>query len=500
MYCYRCNGALDLKKDSCSRCGADVRRFKKIVYASNRRYNDALTKANARNLTGAREDLLASLHLYKKNIPARNLLGLVYYALGEPAEAMKQWSISRDISSGSNAAERFINSMQKNMRELNSENNGIQMFNQALLNARNGARDMAIIQLKKVVSVHTNMTKAYNLLALLYIEAGKTDQAEKMLLRCLEVDRGNDTAVRYLKALREAEIQGKTRNAGSVGDEERDSLIIPVRFRDYGSYLSNALYILLGLILGILIAWFVIVPGRVEQRLGKAEAEKLSYEAEISDLQQRLASAEVTTAEAETTSGEEDDPTVKPDDGPIERMPDYPVNTRWVPNQNDVEQGVVDVNAGRYAETVNEIFRVDQSNLSPTNQMHYLNIISLLFSEGVYQRMQAIAYNYFATADYEGAALYYDALSRLHPEGPEFRSKAGQAYEATDDKRTAANRYWQTAVLFPETATGRDAIYRYVMLTGNSDVPQYEGEIPLEYYRQPLSYSDIVSKIGGPDD
>ncbi|MBR4768151.1 MAG: hypothetical protein IK088_04150, partial [Lachnospiraceae bacterium] len=87
MYCYRCNSTLDLKKETCSKCGTDIRMFKKIVFRSNRRYNSALDKARARNLTGAKEDLQVSLRLYKKNVQARNLLGLVHYAQGETAEA-----------------------------------------------------------------------------------------------------------------------------------------------------------------------------------------------------------------------------------------------------------------------------------------------------------------------------------------------------------------------------------------------------------------------------
>ena len=57
MYCYRCNGTLDLGRDTCGKCGTDIRIYKKIVYASNRAYNSALVKANSRNLSGAREDL-----------------------------------------------------------------------------------------------------------------------------------------------------------------------------------------------------------------------------------------------------------------------------------------------------------------------------------------------------------------------------------------------------------------------------------------------------------
>ena len=63
MYCYRCNGTLDLGRDTCGKCGTDIRIYKKIVYASNRAYNSALVKANSRNLSGAREDLKQSLYL-----------------------------------------------------------------------------------------------------------------------------------------------------------------------------------------------------------------------------------------------------------------------------------------------------------------------------------------------------------------------------------------------------------------------------------------------------
>ena len=117
MNCYRCNGVLDLQKNICTKCGADIRTFKKIVYASNRYYNEGLMKAQVRDLSGAREALRASLHLYKRNIQARNLLGLVLNAMGESAEGLKEWVISKNMTTGPNIADRFINNMRRNMRE-----------------------------------------------------------------------------------------------------------------------------------------------------------------------------------------------------------------------------------------------------------------------------------------------------------------------------------------------------------------------------------------------
>ena len=49
---------------------------------------------------------------------------------------------------------------------------------------------MAVIQLKKVINVNPRMIKAYQLLALLYMEDQKYDQALDVIDRCLEIDRG----------------------------------------------------------------------------------------------------------------------------------------------------------------------------------------------------------------------------------------------------------------------------------------------------------------------
>ncbi len=419
--------------------------------------------------------------------------------MGESAEALKEWSIVKGISSGPGLADRFLNAMQKNMRDLNSESNGLKRFNQALGYAQNNAKDLAVIQLKKVISVHSNMTKAYNLPALLYLEDGKYEQAEKVLQKCLEVDRGNDTAIRYLKSIRELDESDASKSLGTVGADDREQLIIPVRFRDYGTYLSNALYIVLGLVLGILIAWFVIVPGRVDSEMSAAEAANRSNAEKIAELESRLA--------VESRPATSEEPLWTTEAPSTERfvaeetMPVIEINTSWVKNQVDVEEAVADINAtpNRYADTIFKILRVDQSQLSLTYQTHYRNIVTILFAESTYQRMQAMAYNYEATGDDENAAAFYEALSLLHPEVASFRSKAGQLYERLGESAKAANFYWQCATVFPETEIGRDAAYRYCVLTGKSYVPIYTGEVPIEKLREPLDCDEMLSKIGGAD-
>ena len=93
MKCYNCGAKLG-RENICPECGVNVKIYKKIVMASNEYYNDALAKASVRDLSGAIESLKTSLKFNKLNIDARNLLGLIYFEMGEVVEALTEWVIS----------------------------------------------------------------------------------------------------------------------------------------------------------------------------------------------------------------------------------------------------------------------------------------------------------------------------------------------------------------------------------------------------------------------
>lgn len=496
MNCYKCNSVLETDRKACTKCGADIRFFKKIVYASNRYYNDALIKAQARDLTGARDTLKISLHLYKKNTDARNLLGLVYYAMGESAEGLKEWVISKNLSPNGNIADRFINALRRNMRDLDSEGHGIKKYNQALEYAKTGVKDLATIQLKKVVSVHSNMTKAYELLALLYIDDEKYDQAQKTLTRCLDVDRGNVSALHYLKELEALSGRSQTRSVGVVGDSEREQLIIPVRFRDYGSYLANALYIILGVLLGVAIAWFVIVPGKVQRETGDAVAEARAYEEEISELQQKIRGMEVEAEEAKKQSEAEAEEIASSEaetEPPAETEPQEEIVAgiperieSWVPNQAAVQQCVDAWTNGDWIIFVDSFLSINPTMLSRVNQEHYRDLAAIAGDVSAYNRIVEAADAFAADGHWEQAATVYDAATRLRSEDVAGFMKAAAAYEAAGDPATAAERYRTAALVFPEFPESMEAVEKYIELSGEAAVP------PLPVGMTPMDYRKVV--------
>ena len=90
----------------------------KILHQSNYWYNDGLRKAKIRDISGAVQSLKRSLQYNRENIPARNLLGLVYYERGEIAEAIVEWILSQNFQKSDNLAGYFIREIQKDKKTL----------------------------------------------------------------------------------------------------------------------------------------------------------------------------------------------------------------------------------------------------------------------------------------------------------------------------------------------------------------------------------------------
>ena len=133
--------------DFCTSCGADVSLYKKIMYISNRFYNDGLEKANVRDLTGAIASLRQSLKFNKNNVAARNLLGLVYFEMGEVVAALSEWVISKNQQPKKNIADDYINMIQTNPTRLDTINQTIKKYNQALTYCHQDSLDLAVIQI-----------------------------------------------------------------------------------------------------------------------------------------------------------------------------------------------------------------------------------------------------------------------------------------------------------------------------------------------------------------
>ena len=348
VLCPHC-GAQVRKNGYCSECYLPLSMLKKAQNTSNYYYNIGYDRASARDLSGAIESLLQALRYNKRNVPARNLLGLIYYEMGEAVQAMSEWVMSINYQQENNLATKYLKELKKDPARLESVDQLARKFNMAIQYAHSEDYDLSILQLKSALSDNPHFVKGYLLLALLYIGTDNYEKARVTLRRVLKIDKANSLAVHYLREMGDTEeniIEMRKQNVdndGLLDDDYLEEIVVTedgrapkkiekknlfqeikakkdtsvVRTGQFGQVSLakySGLYMLLGLVFGVLLFSFFILPGqkkklRVEnEQLLKTYSEELagknstinSLSAEVDSLTKQIDTLQNGAAQGET--------------------------------------------------------------------------------------------------------------------------------------------------------------------------------------------------------
>lgn len=348
VLCPHC-GAQVRKNGYCSECYLPLSMLKKAQNTSNYYYNIGYDRASARDLSGAIESLLQALRYNKRNVPARNLLGLIYYEMGEAVQAMSEWVMSINYQQENNLATKYLKELKKDPARLESVDQLARKFNMAIQYAHSEDYDLSILQLKSALSDNPHFVKGYLLLALLYIGTDNYEKARVTLRRVLKIDKANFLAVHYLREMGDTEeniIEMRKQNVdndGLLDDDYLEEIVVTedgrapkkiekknlfqeikakkdtsvVRTGQFGQVSLakySGLYMLLGLVFGVLLFSFFILPGqkkklRVEnEQLIKTYSEELagknstinSLSAEVDSLTKQIDTLQNGAAQGET--------------------------------------------------------------------------------------------------------------------------------------------------------------------------------------------------------
>lgn len=317
MRCYNCGAELTINP-FCTNCGADIREYRRIIWTSNQYYNDGLTKAKVRDLSGAVLSLRACLKLNRTNIEARNLLGLVYFEMGEAVAAFAEWVVSKSLKPDRNIADDFMDTIQSNPGRLDTINHSIKKYNQALSYARQGSLDLSVIQLKKVLQMNPNLVVAYELLGLLYLQGEEYNRARRILNQALRIDRNNTRVLYYLKeaeegiAARYSGDPGSSRRRRSAGRASADAItytsgnetiIQPVNSGDRGGS-SALLNIIIGAVIGCLLMLFLVLPSRIRSANNKMNDQLKELSDEITEKDADIEEQKKTIASLQSENNE----------------------------------------------------------------------------------------------------------------------------------------------------------------------------------------------------
>ena len=457
MKCYRCNSQLD-NSDYCLKCGADVSVYKIVVKASNTYYNQGLEKARVRDLSGAAESLRTSLSINKKNIKARNLLGLVYFEMGEVVMALSEWVVSKNLKPERNVAEVYIKKVQDNPNKLEVMNQAIRRFNISLKYAKEGATDMAAIQLKKVVTMNPKLVKAGLLLGLLLWKDGQTERAKKCLQRVLKTDRNNTLALRYL-----AEIDGNTaeddtdtevifKKKKKVVDTSNvtghDVIIPPNSYKEPSSGIFTVLSILLGVVIGAALVWYLIVPAKISSVNYENKQIVLDYSEQLAansvDMANLKSQIETLTTERDNLSRELSGYTGESGESNMYSL------------LIDAANAYVDYD---FAQALVLLQKIDVA-LLPTQTAKDVYNTMLETCSGGADRFYSQGTKAYLEKDYISAANYFEAALIYDETNDEAAYYLGLCHEENDDEQTAAAYYEEFLTKFPQSGYAADVTAR----------------------------------------
>lgn len=454
MICYQCGCELS-DKDFCTGCGADVTVYKKIMHIANRFYNEGLQKAGVRDLSGAVVSLRQALKFNKNHVEARNLLGLVYFEMGETVAALSEWVISKNIRPQKNIADDYINDIQSNQTQLDTINQTVKKYNQALAYCNSDSRDLAIIQLKKVVSLNPRFVKAHQLLALLYINNEEWERAQRILLKCLKIDVNNTTTLRYLKEVNimlegDETTAAKKKRAGNAADvityqSGNETIIQP---RSTGAPVVGAntvLNIVIGIVIGLAVCFFLVVPSRVQsakadltEQLKQISENSDEKTAQITDLEQRVSALtdENTKLQEQVASYTGEGGALQTVDGLLETAQNYINDPEDLDALSDrlyaIDKTYVENEA---SEAYRELY--EELMLQVGGE-----IASDCFEEGVALKNQG---------DYSNAVLMLEKAWYFNNEDPEILYTLAETYQDAEDMDKASELYNQLVLDFPDS-------------------------------------------------
>ncbi len=460
MVCYNCGCRLS-EHDFCTGCGADVALYKKIIYMSNRFYNDGLDKASVRDLSGAIISLKQSLKFNKNNIEARNLLGLVYFEMGETVSALSEWVISKNLRPKKNIADDYIDMIQTNQSRLDAINQTIKKYNQALLYCYQDSQDLAVIQLKKVLSYNPKYVKAHQLLALLYINIEEWEKAKKELIKCSQIDTNNTTTLRYLKEvehmLMPEEAAKNIPRKKAVSDEiiryqsGNETIIQPMNVKEKKG-VSSLLNLGIGVIIGIAIAVFLILPAKIQDAKADINSELRvvseqsdAKTATIDELQQKVQSLsdENTRLSEELTSYQGTDGALQATDGLMMAVSAYLTN----PEDIETVAGYMEALEEKEGEEVNKTASFE--NL----QENFLTLVGEKLATHYYD----IGYESYRDEDYESAIPNLERAYSYNVTNGDALFYLGNSYRRSGNDDKAKEIYAKVIDEFPDTQKARDA-------------------------------------------
>ncbi len=416
-----------------------------IRYAANAYYNRGLELVRERDLSGAAPFLKRALQFNKYHTDARNLLGLIFYEMGETSDALVQWVISANLQPEDNRADYYLDEVERKPGRLDLEDQTIKKYNQGLIYAQNGSDDLAILQLNNVVEENPKFVKANLLLAILYMAHGENNKAGKILLDVLAIDKNNEKATRYLDYVKEQTGKAETeerklRNAYSHKKMEDDDVILPPTYRENTGW-QSIINIGIGLILGAIVVIFLIMPARERSLNYDHNLEMQEYADRLNLANQEADALRHTAEQAETDKEEAEAALAELSGNPDSMITQYQLLVQLL----DALRKGDTTSAMRFYVTI------DKEKLSEEPFASILSGVRSDLEPDAPSILETLAQTAWSSGDLDLALVYYDNYMDFDDRNPQVIYNMALIYAQKDDEETANQLFGQVIMNFSDS-------------------------------------------------
>lgn len=425
--------------------------LQKIQLAANSFYNRGLELAKERDLSGAAGYLKRALELNKYHTDARNLLGLIFYEMGETSDALVQWVISVNLQPEENRADHYLDEVQRKPGQLEIASQTIKKFNQALVYAQNGSDDLAVLQLKRVVEERPNYVKARLLLAVLYMQHEDFAKAGRSLYKVLQIDKNNKKASRYMEYVKsrtgKADVERrKMKNAFSHRQMQDDDVILPPTYKENTGW-QSIINIGIGLILGAVMIFFLVIPARERSLNYEHNQEMLSYTDRLNLANQELAELENELSQYRQQNEEAQ-----------AQIAEMQGNSNSVLVQYATVAEILQAYRNEDFRTAVQLYiDMDASLITDENMLNIFAGIQADMTANAPAELEAMAAEAEAAGDHELALHYYESYMAINDRNPQIIYNMAMIYQAMGDTETADQLFGQVIMNFSDSELAAQA-------------------------------------------
>ena len=425
--------------------------LQKIQLAANSFYNRGLELAKERDLSGAAGYLKRALELNKYHTDARNLLGLIFYEMGETSDALVQWVISVNLQPEENRADHYLDEVQRKPGQLEIASQTIKKFNQALVYAQNGSDDLAVLQLKRVVEERPNYVKARLLLAVLYMQHEDFAKAGRSLYKVLQIDKNNKKASRYMEYVKsrtgKADVERrKMKNAFSHRQMQDDDVILPPTYKENTGW-QSIINIGIGLILGAVMIFFLVIPARERSLNYEHNQEMLSYTDRLNLANQELAELENELSQYRQQNEEAQ-----------AQIAEMQGNSNSVLAQYATVAEILQAYRNEDFRTAVQLYiDMDASLITDENMLNIFAGIQADMTANAPAELEAMAAEAEAAGDHELALHYYESYMAINDRNPQIIYNMAMIYQAMGDTETADQLFGQVIMNFSDSELAAQA-------------------------------------------